>query len=413
MPAGRHVSPGASHAVFSFPSADQLFRRSAEDAVDALRTPGQPTWTHLRVRYPDAELHHQRAALVDDRRVDVWFAFRDGREEPSCPMDQWWGEPGAAMATLHASGRVTDRSRSFQRMFGGGVRTGLSGVADLLAAPLVEALSGPRRSDWSRSVTSTAQFSTTTGVANLEFRIDWGGGGPDRHQFTVRTAADRTAAHYEAAVRDSSLGVLSLTQRAEVLRGSRLITMERGERLEESVVGGPWAALVVCGVARLYAARDSVEPTVSLAAPGTLLGSHIGPGESPLVIGFQAVTPCRVVRIDPLRVARMMHTEKAFSIAIAADARDTLATLLETYGVRSAAGLGRRLARDLVALADLHGEGGFLPVTEQQLADGLGSIRESVARTIGGFRRRGWIVTTRYGIILRDPEAVAAYGAVS
>ena len=48
-----------------------------------------------------------------------------------------------------------------------------------------------------------------------------------------------------------------------------------------------------------------------------------------------------------------------------------------------------------------------------QLADGLGSIRESVARTIGDFRRHGWIITTRYGIVLRDREAVAAYGAVS
>jgi CRP-like cAMP-binding protein len=247
----------------------------------------------------------------------------------------------------------------------------------------------------------------------MEFRIDWDAGGQDRHRFAARTFDERSAAHYERALRDSSLGVLPLGRRAEILQSSRLTTLERGQRLRESIVGGPWTALVVCGVARLYVARDSVEPTVKHAPPGTLLGSHIGPEGSPLVIGLQAVTPCRVVRLDPGRVTRMLEAEGAFSAAIGADAREMLAALIDTYAVRSAARLGRRLARDLSALADLHGEGGFVPVTEQQLADGLGSIRESVARTIGGFRRRGWIATTRYGIFLRDRKAVAAFGAGS
>ena len=50
----------------------------------------------------------------------------------------------------------------------------------------------------------------------------------------------------------------------------------------------------------------------------------------------------------------------------------------------------------------------LVPVTEQQLADGLGSIRESVARAIGTFRDRGLVATTRFGVVPLDPDALRA-----
>jgi CRP/FNR family transcriptional regulator, cyclic AMP receptor protein len=409
---GLHDSPVPSHAVLSFPGADLLFRRLAVEAVDAQRTPGQPTWTDLRLRYPHAELHHQRAVVVDGKAVDTWFAFRDGRDQPSCPADPWWTAPGAATATLTATGRVTNRSRTFQQLFGGRNGTTVHAAADLLSTTLVEAVTSGPTGLWPAAVASTGLFQTRTGEANLEFRIDWDDDGPDRHRFAARTFDERATSHYDLALRGSSLGVLPPMKRVETLRSSRVKDLGRGERLQDSVFGAPWAALVLCGIARVYVARDSVEPTVAHAASATLLGSHIGPDGSSLVIGLQAMTPCRVVQLDPARVARMMKSDLAFAAAVAADARETLAALIDTYAARSAASLGQRLARDLITIADLHGEDGFIPMTEQQLADGLGSIRESVARTIGDFRRRGWIATTRYGLVLRDREAVAANAAV-
>jgi hypothetical protein len=53
----------------------------------------------------------------------------------------------------------------------------------------------------------------------------------------------------------------------------------------------------------------------------------------------------------------------------------------------------------------------LISVTEQQLADGVGSIRESVARSLGFFRRRGWIATTAYGLIMVDAAAVREYSS--
>jgi hypothetical protein len=53
-----------------------------------------------------------------------------------------------------------------------------------------------------------------------------------------------------------------------------------------------------------------------------------------------------------------------------------------------------------------------VPVTEQQLADGIGSIRESVGRTIGDLRRDGSVATTRHGLLILDKERLRRVGHV-
>lgn len=74
--------------------------------------------------------------------------------------------------------------------------------------------------------------------------------------------------------------------------------------------------------------------------------------------------------------------------------------------MQSSAGFTRRLAYELLVFHDLQGGGGLIGVTAQMLADALGSIRESVARSLGELRRRNWIATTRYGVILVDVDAL-------
>ena len=48
------------------------------------------------------------------------------------------------------------------------------------------------------------------------------------------------------------------------------------------------------------------------------------------------------------------------------------------------------------------------PVTQQALADAVGTTRETVARALGELRLSGSIATVRGGILLRDPEQLAA-----
>ena len=73
---------------------------------------------------------------------------------------------------------------------------------------------------------------------------------------------------------------------------------------------------------------------------------------------------------------------------------------------RASFSLPQRLAREILLLADLQPDEVLVPVTEQQLADGVGSIRESIGRTIGEFRRNAWLATTRHGVIVLDAQSL-------
>jgi CRP/FNR family transcriptional regulator len=66
----------------------------------------------------------------------------------------------------------------------------------------------------------------------------------------------------------------------------------------------------------------------------------------------------------------------------------------------------RRLDQRLAQL--LLQRGPVLEVTQQQLADELGSVREIVNRLLRSFESRGWVRVERERVTVRDPRALAA-----
>src|SRR3954463_1646510 len=71
-----------------------------------------------------------------------------------------------------------------------------------------------------------------------------------------------------------------------------------------------------------------------------------------------------------------------------------------------------RVARQLVALADEHGEDSLegiaigLPITQEELAGWTGASREAVAKALQTLRELGWIRTDRRRITVVDVEAL-------
>ncbi len=53
---------------------------------------------------------------------------------------------------------------------------------------------------------------------------------------------------------------------------------------------------------------------------------------------------------------------------------------------------------------------GPLEMTQQEIAQEIGTAREVVSRTLKSFEREGWLVLGRGFVDLRDPAALAAYG---
>ena len=172
-----------------------------------------------------------------------------------------------------------------------------------------------------------------------------------------------------------------------------------------------WAVLVVSGIVRLLVHAEGMEPTVAYASHGALLWSHLGPAEETTPMDLEAVTPSVVMRLSLRHIGALIDCGGPFARAIIEQSQALVSATVSTLAARSAARLPQRLARELTLLSTLHPGGGLISVTEQQLADGVGSIRESVARSLGLFRRRGWIATTAYGLIVLDHDALREYSS--
>jgi CRP/FNR family transcriptional regulator len=67
--------------------------------------------------------------------------------------------------------------------------------------------------------------------------------------------------------------------------------------------------------------------------------------------------------------------------------------------------IASRLAALLLELAESD-SAGIVRATHQELADMLGTWRETVSKTLQDFRRRGWVASGRRQLALLDAEAL-------
>lgn len=65
-----------------------------------------------------------------------------------------------------------------------------------------------------------------------------------------------------------------------------------------------------------------------------------------------------------------------------------------------------RLARLLLELDVLEEEKGYITISQQELADRTGLIRQTVAKILGKWRRAGWLITGRGRIVVLDHKAL-------
>jgi CRP-like cAMP-binding protein len=138
------------------------------------------------------------------------------------------------------------------------------------------------------------------------------------------------------------------------------------------------------------------EATVTLLAPGDFFGEECLAGPNELrTTSATAITVCVVVRIDSEELTRVLHAENAFS--------DLFVQFLALRSTRTQADLvdqlfnnsERRLARTLLIMADYGSATGpeslIPPVTQETLANMIGTTRSRVSFFMNRFRRLGYI----------------------
>ena len=173
----------------------------------------------------------------------------------------------------------------------------------------------------------------------------------------------------------------------------------------------PRAALVVRGLIRVYlSSPEGRQVTVRYARPGDVLGIAVLVG-GPAGTGVQTVEPSSVLRIGARTLTEAARRDARVAWAVAEELNRRLYEVLEQTAVSAFGSVRQRVAAHLLDLASdrQQPEGSLVAkVSQQELADAAGSVREVVARALKELRAAGIVATAADRIEILDPARLYA-----
>jgi CRP/FNR family transcriptional regulator len=168
--------------------------------------------------------------------------------------------------------------------------------------------------------------------------------------------------------------------------------------------------VVAAGLIRVYlTSREGRQVTVRYAREGEVLGTAVAV-VGPIAVGAQALTDSTLQIMNVNNVRALGQTDARFAWAVAEEVARRLNDVLEVFAGVAFGSVRQRLARHLLDLAAEQPRANVLlaSVTQQELADAVGSVREVVTRVLRELRDEGLVDTTRQGIVLLDPAGLSA-----
>jgi len=218
--------------------------------------------------------------------------------------------------------------------------------------------------------------------------------------------------HVAAAVAASHLAALNHGVLGPLLADGTRLRVPAGATLRRVGDTGPHVELVVAGWLRIYVtAVDGRTLTVRYCRPGSLLGvaslfqpPYAMPGS------IQARVDADVLVLRPAAVQAAAEREPAVMRALAEELSERVLAFVGEIPGNAFGTVRHRVARHLLDLASerQHGPALVAPISQQSLADAVGSAREVVVRVLRDLRAEGIVETRRNGIVLRDPGRLLA-----
>jgi CRP/FNR family transcriptional regulator len=151
-------------------------------------------------------------------------------------------------------------------------------------------------------------------------------------------------------------------------------------------------------------ASDGRQVTVRYVRRGDLLGGPALVG-GPAPVFVQAVTPGEAFFFDIDRVKRVARSDASVAWALAEESVHRLYDILEELAGNAFASVRQRVARHLLDLAASRPASGRLTafVSQQDLANSVGSVREVVARVLAELRKERLVRTAPGRVEILDP----------
>jgi CRP/FNR family transcriptional regulator, cyclic AMP receptor protein len=206
------------------------------------------------------------------------------------------------------------------------------------------------------------------------------------------------------------LELLDEDLRSRVVRGARRVTQQPGVVLQYPT-GMLTADIIETGLVRGYqVAEDGRQATIAYLYSGEYLGALPSLAPRPIVY-VQHLTKATVLRLDADNLRNLFETDVGFARALAIHIASVLAVVVRVVTVRTLGSIRQRIAFDLLQrLSDEQVESGDweFALTQEELAEAIGSAREVVSGRIGELRRAGIVSTGRRRIRIDHPERLAA-----
>jgi CRP/FNR family transcriptional regulator, cyclic AMP receptor protein len=215
-----------------------------------------------------------------------------------------------------------------------------------------------------------------------------------------------------AAISASHLRGLPTELTRDLLVEAQRVRVPAGQALHRAGDQEPHVELVLLGLVRVYAsAPDGRTLTVRYCRTGALMGvlslyteAFVMPATT------QAITDAELLAIRPAVVKRLADRDVRMARALLLELSERASMFASEIGFSAFSNVRQRVARHLLDLSAERQRDGMLVarISQQDLAEAVGTVREVVVRTLRELRHDHLVETGRAGIVVTDPERLLA-----
>ncbi len=223
-------------------------------------------------------------------------------------------------------------------------------------------------------------------------------------------------ADVRAAVAKSHLHALAPDVLEGLLAGAVLTRIPAGSVTHREGEQAAHLELVISGLVRVFVtAPDGRTMTVRYCRPGALIGvASLFAAGFALPAAIQPLVDAEVLRMSPTMARRMAERDVRVALAFLGELSERVMSFIDEIPGGAFATVRQRVSRHLLDLA-VQGEPGrdrgteiVVPVSQQELADAVGTVREVVVRVLRELRQEGLVLTERDQIVILHPARLVA-----
>jgi CRP/FNR family transcriptional regulator len=216
------------------------------------------------------------------------------------------------------------------------------------------------------------------------------------------------------AIAASSLGSLPEEVVAGLTAGAKRLRIPARSTIHHEGEDSPHLELVLAGLVRVQvAAADGRTMTVRYGRPGALLGVATLYAPIGRPFGIQALSDSELLDFRPGVVREWADRDPQVARALLTETSQRVMSFVAEFSGHAFANVRQRIARHLLDLASDRERPDLLlaPISQQELADSVGTAREVVVRVLRELREADVVQTGRDGIVIRDPGQLARIGS--